>query len=172
MRAANEILAPLLQKIHLDIFDHNELVGIAIELISNKIENENILILASLDQNPKSEDGDLKFHYFDLALKDLGIDYLDNKPEGYSEKTLYVINAVLKGHLNPRTGLKLLVQICIESEYDEQFIPFYSLNDEIELYIDEKQNLFRKVKNFENIDELIISELQKFKQNHVKQNPT
>ncbi len=162
MKTANEILAPILGKIHLSVFDPKELVSAAIELISNNIENESILILAGLDQNPKSEDGELKFYYFDLGLKELGIDYLDTKPIGYFERAHYIINAVLKDYIKPRSGLNLLAGLCRESQYDEQLLPFFTLDDEIDLYIHENQTLFRKHSEFKNLDDLIRSELKKF----------
>ena len=66
-----------------------------------------------------------------------------------------------KGYISAISTLGYLVDLCIEHNYDNRVLPYYSLSDRIDLYIFENNKIFKSQTGSYSLEEYIRLEINK-----------
>lgn len=146
-----------------DELDSKQFVNWAVNSISNGYESESLLILAGLDVSDTEE----RKEYFRSSLKELNIELKEEKFEILEDLAKHVSKSVLDNQLSSKSGLIKMLFICGESKYDNSFVDFYNINEDINLISDGFSTQYINDLNESNKDEKIKREFAKYlEQNH------
>lgn len=132
----------------------------AIKLLLAGVENENLYILAGLDENDWSSIE----QYFIAATKDLDLKTNQTSEELFHIATSIIAQEVIDGKTQPRKGLALLEKISRYASVDGYLIDslyqFEELAEDLSLL--GEYNQFYSGLTLENINEVIIDEMKMF----------
>jgi len=101
-------------------FNYDLVVDWAIELLENNIETESILILASFSKPVNSHE---ITKYLDNALKELGLPTFSGN-EAIFGQVRYRLTQILNNN-KVRDQLTYLFNLTLESDYNDELMPFY-----------------------------------------------
>jgi hypothetical protein len=139
-------------------FDSKKYVDWAVRFLSDCYESENLYILAGLD----GEDRETIEKYFGYAAQEFGVS-IDIEPEELVKwYALYTAENVVSGQVSPDDGLLILIKIAHQTSYDERYLRFIYLTDD--LYSLETGDIayFHDKLALQNKDEYIREEIKLF----------
>jgi hypothetical protein len=160
MKTLQEITYYLFGKQIFTRIDSKDYVNWAMQALENGFDSENIRILAGLDYSDTEE----RLKYFQKSLVDLNLQMPSDQNEILKDFTIKLANNVIEGLEAPRTGLKIMLDIVIASDYSARFIQFMDLDEDIDCFIYTGVPLFNSDINKDNIEEMIINEFKLFLQ--------
>lgn len=140
--------------------DHKQYINWAIELLQAEVENENLYILAGLDDS----DSLSMEKYFTAATEELDLKTDRTTEELFHIATSIIAQEVIDGKMQPRKGLTLMERISKYTVVDDYLIDsLYQFEDLAEdLSLLGEYNLYYSGLTLENIDEVIIDEMKMF----------
>lgn len=143
----------------LDEFDSKKLVEWAVTAMQIGYDSESLVILAGLDYESTEE----REEYFWKSIEELNLDIKREEPALINDYAIYVANAVLKGLISPKSGLKKMNDICRATEYDSKYIQFYELDEDLDyLNYGEHPPIYNQGITKENADNFLIKEFEMF----------
>jgi len=81
------------------------------------------------------------------------------KLERIENNIQYLINSMNKGYQSAQSTLRDLVDLCVDHNYDDSLLPYYSLSDRIDLYIFENSRIFKNQTGAKTLEEFIRREI-------------
>lgn len=150
----------LLAKMLFIFKDYKQYIDWAIELLQEGVENENLYILAGLDDN----DWLSIEKYFTIATEELDLKTDRTTEELFHIATSIIAQEVIDGKMQPRKGLTLMESISKYTVVDDYLIDSLYQFEELteDLFLLGEYNLYYRGLTFENIDEVIIDEMKMF----------
>lgn len=134
-------LESISEQIHLPEYKASNLINWAIDNIQTGIESESMIILAGLSYDSNREN---ILGYFNSTLMETSLTLPVKDFETEMGKMKYFIIAMNKKYLSAKSTLMHLKQICYDFNYSENSLPFYILDDKIDLLLFENNRIFRK----------------------------
>jgi len=155
----NKVTYQILGQKLLSEFDSKEYVKWAIKVAKEGYDSESLWILAGLD----NESTEVREEYFWKAIKELNLEIEREEIELLNDYAIYLSKAVLNNALSPRTGVKKMFDLCRESGYDEKYIQFYELDEDLDcLKYGDITPIFNHNITEENANEIILKEFKLF----------
>ena len=140
----------------LGTFDSKEYVDWAVKLLSSGQETESLVILAGMD-NDSTEDRE---KYFWKAVSELKIDANKTDYELIDNYALKLADQVINKQVTPRVGLSTMLEIVRRTDYDQKYIQFYEIDEDIDYVFYSGTPLFNQGLTKDNIDDYIIKEFK------------
>jgi len=138
--------------------DSKIFVELAVELINENIETENLIILAGLD----SSDSEEREKYFKKSLNDLNIEFPEINDDLISLYAMQLAENVISSKLKPKDGLTKMSNLVFASDFASRFHPFIDLDEDIDYLISSNSTIFNNGLKQENIDDYIVNEFELF----------
>ena len=143
----------------LDEFDSKEYVKWAINAAKEGYDSESLWILAGLD----NESTEVREEYFWKTIEELNLEIEREEIELLNDYAIYLSNAVINKAISPRTGIKKMFELCRTSGYDEKYMQFYELDEDLDcLKYGDITPIYNHEITEENADEIILNEFRLF----------
>ena len=140
-------------------FDSKEYVKWAIKVAEEGYESESLWILAGLD----NESTEVREEYFWKTIEELNLEIEREEIDLLNDYAIYLSKAVLNNSISPRTGVKKMFDLCRQSGYDEKYMQFYELDEDLDcLKYGDITPIFNHNISEENADEIILKEFKLF----------
>ena len=162
----SEIKDKAIEAIAVDRFsiDKSSYINFAFFLIDNKVESENIYILAGLENSPHYE----QKRYFDIVLNELSIE-IDSDEKIDLHYAKYIAQQVVDRKIRPVIGVHILDKLCIDTDYHTFYIEFMELSDALELL--DSDHCFIDGLNKDNYEDFCTRTCELFLEIHQKEVP-
>jgi hypothetical protein len=112
-------------------FDKKRMIDWAVYALIKGYETDSLVILAGLDY----EERDVVERYFWQSVKELSLEIQSNNFLHIKSYAKWIAQEVLQDRMNPMKGLRLMVDIARATDYDNEYMPFIHLDDEIDIMI-------------------------------------
>ncbi len=146
-------------------FDSKSYVDWAVAIMELGVENENLYILAGLDDSDTVE----REKYFKKTLNDLKIE-MPEDAKSYADKFMASLaEKVLSGKITPAAGLKLAAGINIQTDYELGYLQFDYLDEDLDYVEYEGHALFSNNMEKGKSDEYIKKEFEIWQDAHLLQ---
>ena len=139
-------------------FDSKKLVDWAVQVLELGYESENLFILAGLDFDSTEE----REKHFWESLKDLKIDVEKDEKKLIENYALTIAKKVLKKEIEVDFAFKQMLQIVSTSGYDQRYIAFYEIDEDLDYLQYNNSVIFNTGLNFRNSKEFILEEFEIF----------
>lgn len=156
---ATKLTYQLLGQRLLTWYDSKILVDWAITLLENGFDSESLQILAGLD----NEDSEIREKYFWKATKELNINIDKQEIDLINFYVDNLVDEVISGSVSPKYGLQMMCDVARKTDYNEKFMPFYMLDEDVDYLDYSGQSLTVNGLTKENTDQYIIDEFKLYK---------
>ncbi|MDR1847591.1 MAG: hypothetical protein LBR17_05690 [Bacteroidales bacterium] len=147
--------------------DSKKLVDWALEVLQQGYESENLYILAGLDNDSTEE----REKFFEKSLEDLNMEYPKTEEEHLKFYAVYIAEQVVKKEIDVITGLRKMYEIAVKSQYNELYMYFYSLEDEVNLLLNGFGSLFISDLTLENYKDYVFEAFELFLEKQILKIP-
>lgn len=148
----------LMEMMVFDELDSIEFVNWAVNSLSSGYESESLIIWAGLDKSDTEE----RKEYFIKSLEELGVELIEIKSESIIDMAFHISKSVIKKQISEISGLGKMLLICRESNYDEKYMNFYQIRDDVDLISDGYTSNYIIDLTNENLREKLRMEFVKF----------
>lgn len=107
-------------------FNSKQFVDLAVNLLSNGYETDNIVILAGMDYE-STEDRE---KYFWKSIEELKIEVNKSDFELIEIYAIQVVEDVCNGHIKPVDGFRIMQDVIRATDYDSKFYQFYLIDED------------------------------------------
>jgi RNase P subunit RPR2 len=143
----------------LPTYDSKILVDWAIKLLESGFDSESLEILAGLD----NDDTEIREKYFWKATKELSINTDQQEIDLINFYVDNLVNEVISGSVTPKYGLQMMCYVAGITDYNERFIQFYMLEEELDSLNYTGQSETMNGLTIENADNCIVEEFKLYK---------
>ena len=141
-------------------FDSKKLVNWAVKVLELGYESENLFVLAGLDYDT-TEDREF---YFWKSIEDLKLDVEKSEDELIKKYALVIANKAIRKEVSIDYAFSQMLKIVSASEYDNRYIPFYEIDEDLDYLTYYNSVLFNSGLTLENSKDFILEELKIFVQ--------
>ena len=144
-------------------FNNIKYVDWAISLMEKGYENENLYILAGLD----NDDTDTREKYFTKAIRELNIEIEQDSSMLIESYAIHIATQVTNKKITVFKGLEIFEKIISITDYDKKYMRFFELDEDLYLLTCKNSDRIKYPMNQVEKESFIYDEFKKFLEENI-----